>query len=154
MDRDRFRARARELRAFADRMIPLAKMPDRATSADLQLAADLAAKAADAIDDLVTATPTGCICRRIQDDNCDFLDYAESCRHHGSLFARVRQLKEGYAKIEKALRDEARMKLVAAALAGSATMPVEDDVRWHDRLFIERALAIADETIRQIAEGA
>lgn len=146
MDRDRFRNRSRELRAFAERMAPLAKMPDRATGADLQLAADLAAKAADSIDELVKTRPAGCICRTIDRDDYSYLDYAEACLHHGGLFVRERDLKAGYAKMEKALKDEVRMKIVTAALSGAAFLAQQDSHK-----FSENAIAIADEVIRRLA---
>lgn len=159
MDRDRFRTRARELRAFAERMAPLAKMPDRVTGADLQLAAELANKAAASLDELLEARLPGCICRLIENDNYSYLDYAEACRHHGSLFAQERQLKEGYTKAEKALKNEARMKLVAAALTGAATRhdTSEAPAGWTSvtgpavETVVERAITIADATIKRIA---
>jgi hypothetical protein len=157
MDRDRFRNRSRELRAFAERMAPLAKMPERATSADLQLAADLVVKGADSIDELVKARPSGCICRTIDRDDYSYLDYAEACLHHGGLFVRERDLKEGYAKMEKALKNEVRMKLVAAALSGAAVSidpsldpEQEEDLKADVETAVGRAIAIADETIRRI----
>lgn len=162
MDRDRFRNRARELRAFAERMTPLAKMPDRATGADLQLAADLTVKAADTLDELIKATPPGCECRHIKDDGYDYLDYAESCRHHRQYYLLREQLKADYAKMEKALKNEARMKLVAAALSGTAASfnsrdtPQAQGAGWTSitghaaEKVVERAIAIADETLRQI----
>ena len=143
-DRHRFSRRAEELRAFADRMAPLAKMPDRATAADLQLAADITSKAASALDELVKATPTGCICRRVENDNYSYLDYEESCLHHGQLYFLREKLKDDYVRMEKALKNEARMKLVAAALAGTANMAPQDQP------FVANAVAIADEAIRQI----
>lgn len=162
MDRDRFRTRARELRAFAERMAPLAKMPDRVTGADLQLAAELANKAAASLDELLEARLPGCICRLIENDNYSYLDYAEACRHHGNLFVQERQLKEGYAKAEKALKNEARMKLVAAALSGTAAAHGTGDVPagWTSvtgpaaGALVERAIAIADEAIKRILGGA
>lgn len=150
MDRHRFSRRAHELRAFADRMGPLAKMPDRATGADIQLAADLATKAASDLDELVAATPPGCVCHRIENDNYSYLDYHEDCLHHRQYYFLREQLKADYAKMEKALKNEARMKLVAAALSGSAVVPVDnsDD----DAILVEHAIAIADATIRLITE--
>lgn len=152
MDRHRFSRRASELRAFADRMSPLAKMPDRATSADIQLAADLAKKAADDLDELVEATPPGCICRRIENDNYSYLEYAEDCIHHRQYHFLREQLKADYAKMEKALKNEARMRLVAAALTGTAGLPNDDDDPGADDL-TERAIAIANEAIRQITQA-
>lgn len=157
MDRDRFRTRMRELRTFADRMSPLAKMPDRATAADLQLAADLATKGADSINELLEAQLPGCICRRIDHDNYSYLAYAEECRHHGSLFAQERRLKEDYAKMERALKNELRVSLVAATLSGIAApqAPITHE-GWKDvtgpsaSKLVERAIAIADEAIRQL----
>ena len=151
-DRHRFSRRATELRAFAERMIPLAKMPDRATGADLQLAADLANKAAADLDELASAAPTGCVCRRIENDNYSYLDYAEACIHHRQLYVLREKLKEDYAKMEKALKDEARMKLVGAALSGSAGMAPNDPRELST--FAENVLEIADAVIRQITETA
>lgn len=152
MDRDRFRTRARELRAFAERMTPLAKMPDRATSADLQLAADLATKAADSLDELLKARPPGCNCRLIEDDNYSYLDYAESCLHHRQYHLLREKLKADYAKMEKALKNETRMKLVAAALSGSAGIEPKE-LLDHQGQLVQNAIAIADEVIRQITEA-
>ncbi len=153
MDRERFRSRARELRAFAERMTPLAKMPDRATGADLQLAADLATKAADSLDELLKAKPPGCNCRLIEDDNYSYLDYAESCLHHRQYFFLREKLKADYAKMEKALKNEVRMKLVAAALSGSAGLEPKDLLDHQDQL-VQNAIMIADEVIRQLTEVA
>ena len=148
MDRHRFSRRAHELRAFADRIGPLAKMPDRATSADIQLAADLATKAAADLEELIAATPAGCVCRRIENDNYSYLDYVESCIHHRQYYLLREQLKADYQKLERVLKNEARMKLVAASLSGTAVLPsnVEGDLA-------ARAISIADETIRRIMEG-
>jgi hypothetical protein len=163
MDRHRFSNLARTLRAFAERMSPLMKMPERVTVADLQLAADLTTKAAEHLDELVEATPPGCVCRHIKDDGYDYLDYAESCRHHGRYYRLSEKLKADYAKMENALKNETRMKLVAAALAGTAAPMVTDAAApegWTSvtgpttSTLVERAIAIADEAIRRIAGAA
>jgi hypothetical protein len=135
-------------------MSPLAKMPDRATSADLQLAADLAKKAADDLDELVKATPSGCVCRRIDNDNYSYLDYHEECIHHRQYYFLREQLKADYAKMEKALKNEVRIKFVAAALAGTAAgiEPKEDQLGRN--AFVENALEIAEAAIRRITETA
>jgi hypothetical protein len=134
-------------------MAPLAKMPDRATSADIQLAADLATKAASDLDELVKATPPGCICRRIENDNYSYLDYAEDCIHHRQYYFLREQLKADYAKMEKVLKNEVRMKLVAAALSGTAGMEAKEDQIGRNA-FVENALEIADAAIRRITETA
>src|SRR5512143_1104063 len=162
MDRARCRARARELRACAGRTAPLAKMPDRVTAADLQLAAELAAKGADSIEELVNAKPSGCICRHIENDNYSYLDYAKECIHHGQLYALSASLKADYAKMEKSLKNEARMKLVAAALSGTAAVHGTNDAPagWTSvtgpaaGALAERAITIADEAIKRITGGA
>lgn len=151
IDRDRFRARVRELRALADRMTPLAAMPDRATGADLRLAADLAKKAADSLVELLEVPLPGCICRLIETDNYSYRDYAEGCQHHGSLFKQERQLKEDYQKMERSLKDEARMKIITAALTGTAV--TTEDYGGKVRA-VDRAIAIADEAIHRITETA
>lgn len=148
MDRHRFRDRSRELRAFAERMTPLAKMPDRVTGTDLQLAADLATKAADHLDELLEARLPGCICRQIDNDNYSYLDYTESCRHHSQLYTIRESLKADYKKAEKTLKNEVRMKLVASALTGAAMLPRTADVDH----YTEKAIEIADEVIRRITE--
>lgn len=154
MDRDRFRNRADELRAFAERMTPLTKMPDRVTAADLQLAVDLANKAANHIDELVKATPPGCICRRIDNDNYSYLDYAEACIHHRQYYFLREELKRDYQKMETALKAEVRMKLIAAALGGTATpLDARDIPQAGVGTVVERAIELADETIRRISRG-
>jgi hypothetical protein len=133
-------------------MVPLAKMTDRATGADLQLAADLATKAASDLDELVAATPPGCICRRVENENYSYLDYAEACLHHRQLYVLREQLKAGYVKMERALKNETRMKLVAAALSGAAGMPSDVDDHSDNTDLVKRAFTIADEAIRRITE--
>jgi hypothetical protein len=162
MDRDRFRTQARELRSFAEKMSPLAKMPDRVNADDVKLVAELATKAADSLDELLEGALPGCICRRIHNDNYSYLNYAESCVHHGSLFALEQRLKEDYAKMEKVLKNELRVRLVAAVLSGTAAPPqasVTSKNWWEEPEvgpsiggLVKRAIAIADTTIRQLTE--
>ena len=150
-DRHRFSRRAAELRTFAERIEPLAKMPERARGVDIQSAADLARKAADDLDELVKATPPGCICRRIENDNYSYLDYAEECVHHRQYYFLREKLKADYAKMEKDLKNEVRIRFVAAALSGAVALDHDvDDLDEND--LAKRAIAIADETIRQITE--
>ena len=151
-DRHRFSKRSRELNERARLVDDLARMPDRATENDFRQAADLMRGAASDLDELASATPTGCVCRRIENDNYSYLDYHEECLHHRQYYFLREKLKEDYAKMEKALKDEARMKLVAAALSGSAGM-APNDVRELST-FAENVLEIADSVIRQITETA
>ena len=126
-------------------MGPLAKMPDRATSADIQLAADLATKAAADLDELASATPAGCVCRRIENDNYSYLDYVESCIHHRQYYLLREKLKEDYAKMERVLKNEVRMKLVIAALQAQTVRSNEPDARM-----AKLAIKLADEVLRQL----
>lgn len=149
MDRGRFRNRARELQACAEIVGKLTQMPDRASQKDFQQAAKLMESAAGDLEELITAQPAGCICRRICDNDYDYLDYAEGCLHHRQLYTMREALKVNYTKMESALKNEVRMKLVAAALSGTAGDTPADANRY-----AERAIAIADETIRRIAATA
>jgi hypothetical protein len=154
VNRHRFSKRALELNDHAQflenlvRIGAISYMPDHATEKDLRQAADLMRGAAIHLEELVSATPTGCICRHIENDNYSYLDYAEACLHHRQLYVLRESLKKDYAKMEKALKNEARMKLVAAALSGSAAVFVDDDI------LVQRAIVIADATIRRITEAA
>jgi hypothetical protein len=152
MDRDRFRKRSRELNERARLVSDLAKMPDRATAKDFREVADLMSGAASDIDELLQANLPGCACRRIENDNYSYLHYAESCRHHGRLYLLEEDLKARYEKAEHALKNEVRLRFVTAALSGAA---VSTDVRcgW-DTSIVNRAIAIADEAVRQFAEEA
>jgi hypothetical protein len=58
-------------------------------------------------------------------------------------------LKAEYTKMEKGLKNEARMRLVAAVLSGAAGLPNDVDA-LDDEDLAKRAIAIADATIRQI----
>lgn len=147
IERDRFRSRAQELRIFADQMTTLAKVPDRTTGADLQRAADLTRKAADSLDELLKGSLPGCICRRIENDNYSYLDYAEACQHHSQLHTLRERLKADYEKAEKALKNETRLQIVGATLAGIATRIETPDVET----CAKRAVEVADAVIRQIA---
>lgn len=150
MDKERFRKRSNELRVDAERLGQLGKMPDRVTDKDLRDASNLMLYASMDLDELLKAQLPGCVCRRIQDDNYDYLDYDESCRHHRQLCHLREHLKAEYAKMEKALKDEARMSVVRAALSGTATLSGMDDLQS----YVERAIQIADEVVRQIVERA
>jgi hypothetical protein len=105
--------------------------------------------AATDLDDLVKASLPGCVCLRIQDDNYDYLDSSEDCRHHAQLHHLRESLKADYTKMEKALKNETRLKLVTAALEGSAMQSSTTDyVNQH----VSQAIAIADEAIRRLTE--
>jgi hypothetical protein len=147
MDRHRFSKRAHDLRGCAQLIKDLTRVPDRATEKDFRQAADLMTGAASDLDELVKATPPGCVCRRIENDNYNYLDYAEACLHHRQLYTLRESLKAEYAKMERVLKNEARLKLVAAALTGAALaldLDVDDVTK--------RAVWIADEAIRRIAQ--
>ena len=144
-DRHRFSKRARELNERARLTEDLARMPDRATADDFRHAANLMRGAASDLEELVKATPPGCICRRIENDNCNYLDYAKDCIHHRQYYFLREQLKADYAKMEKALKDEVRMKLVTDALQAQ-TVHSNDPTEGMARLAIE----LADEVLRQL----
>ena len=152
MDRHRFSKRSRELNERAQIIEDLSRVPDRMTEKDFRLATDLMRGAANDLDELVKAKPTGCICRHIENDNYSYLDYAKDCIHHAQYYFLREQLKADYAKMEKVLKDEARMKLVAAALAGTAGMATTDQIGRN--AFVENALEIAEAAIRRITETA
>lgn len=140
--RHRFDKRVDQLNEGAQLIEDLARMPDRAT----RQAADLMRGAACDIVELVKAPLMGCVCQRIENDNYSYLDYVESCVHHRQLYALREKLKADYARMEKALKNEARMKIVAVALSGTA-VDARDSVT-----VVVRAITIADETIRRLAE--
>ena len=153
VDRHRFSKRSRELHERAQIIEDLSRVPDRMTEKDFRLATDLMRGAANDLDELVKATPPGCICRHIENDNYSYLDYAEDCIHHRHYYFLSEKLKADYAKMEKALKDEARMKLVSAALAGTAGMATTEDQIGRNA-FVENALEIAEAAIRRITEPA
>jgi len=144
---ERFRKRAKDLRACAELVGNLKQLPERVAPKDFEQVVDLMAGAASDIEMLVKSRPIGCICRCIEGENFDYFDYVEGCFHHSQLYQLRETLKADYAKMERALKNEARMKLVAAALAGAATLP---NYTAHD--YAKRAVEIADETIRRITE--
>lgn len=149
MDRHRFSDRQRKLLAEVDKLISLKKMTDRVTVDDLNRWAELMQLAAGDLRELVEANLPGCICRRIENDNYSYLDYAESCRHHGSLFHMQAELKKRYELAEKKLKDEVRMSIVREALSGTVDMPTTLTVQG----LVTRAIEIADEAIRQLTGG-
>ena len=146
MDRSQARSRARDLRLRGEEFRKLVGMPDRAKAEDFKAAAEVMLKAADSIDALLDDNLPGCVCRHIESDNYSYLDYAESCRHHGGLYRQIAELKKSYEKTEKKLKDEARMSIVRATLSGTADMPATLTVQG----FVARAIEIADETLRQL----
>lgn len=128
MDRHRFSKRSRELYERAKMIEDLGKMPDRAVELDFRQAAEMMRGAATDLEELVKAELPGCVCRRIDRDDYSYLDYSLECRHHHQLQFLTEKLKADYAKMEKTLKDEARMKLVTAALAGTASLsPLDHD---------------------------
>ncbi len=148
VDRDRFKKQAQTLRETAKQIAVLSQLPERLTTRDLQDLADMANNAADTIDEMLRAALPGCTCRRIQENGYDYLDYAEGCRHHEQYRSMREQLKASYAKSERALKDAARLPLVATALSGSAlTNRDPDDL-------VKNAIAIADEAVERIAREA
>ena len=144
-----FRQRQHELNEHVQLFAKLSQMPERLTEKDLQRAIYLMSRAAEDLGRLMDARLPGCVCRRIEDENYSRLVYEKTCTHHSSLFHQEKALEEGYAKAEKALKDEARMKLVAAALSGAAGL-CETTNDLDDEDLAKRAISIADETIRRI----
>jgi|HubBroStandDraft_6_1064221.scaffolds.fasta_scaffold865195_1 hypothetical protein len=151
MDRSQARSRARDLRLCGEEFRKLMDMPDRAKANDFRVAAEAMLKAADSIDALLDDNLPGCVCRHIENDNYSYLDYAESCRHHGGLYRQIAELKKSYEKTEKKLKDEARMSLVRAALTGAAT--ATDGRLGPTPRIVGNAISIADEAIHQIVES-
>jgi hypothetical protein len=147
LDLDRFRARARDLRKLSSQLSQLATLPDRVTKKDFEDVSKLMVRGADDLEALLEARLPGCLCRLIENDNYSYLDYNAACRHHSQLHAQEQQCKKHYADLERALKNEARMKLVAAVLTGAALVNEPD---WERR--VERAFDIADETLRQAAK--
>ena len=144
MDRQHFRNRAKELETLAGRLTTLSALPERTTTDDLRDAADLARKAAADLTTLVKAELPGCICPRIQRDDYDYLEYVQNCRHHSDLYHQREGSKARYAELEKALKDEARMKIVIAALNGAALSSHSPSA------IIANALDVANEALRKI----
>lgn len=147
MERHRFSNRVRELKERAKLVEDLGRVPDRAKEKDFRDLAELLRKTASDIEELVDAKLPGCICRRIDHDDYSYLVYATECRHHHQLHFMTEKVKADYAKMEKTLKDEARMKLVATALTGTASLAVQDLPS-----FSRNAIAIADETIARLTE--
>lgn len=147
----RFSKRTRELNERAQLLEDLARTPELAPAGCFSRTADLMRGAASDLDELVKATPPGCICRRVNNDNYSYLDYAEECLHHRQLYALSARLKADYARMERALKDETRMKLVVATLSGAATSMAAQAEHLHGA-FVENALTLADEVIRRITE--
>ena len=153
INRHRFNKRIDQLNEGAQLIEDLARMPDRATEKDFRQASDLMRGAASDLVELVKAPLMGCVCQRVENDNYSYLDYAESCVHHRQLYALREKLREDYAKMEKELKNEVRMKLVVAALSGTAVpLDSRDTPTAGSALVVARALAIADEALRQITE--
>jgi hypothetical protein len=145
IDRGRFTNRVRDLSALADRLTKLSALPERATADDFRSAAGQAREAANDLTELLKAQLPGCICRRIQDEGYDYLDYNERCPHHRQLYVLRETLKADYEKMEKKLKNAPRLQLVAAALTGAAaTSGVDYD---HD---VKKALDIADEVLERL----
>ena len=150
MDRNHYRNRTRDLRARAEQLDQLVKMPDRVTSYDLRLASDLMTEAANDLDKLIKATPPGCTCHLVESDTHSYLDYAEDCLHHRDLYTRRENLKGSFAKMERTLKNEVRVRFIMAALSGVAARPNVDA----SGTLANYAISIADEALRQIVEDA
>lgn len=142
-----FRQRQHELNEHVQLFAKLSPMPERLTEKDLQRAIYLMSRAAEDLGALLDARLPGCTCRRIEDDNYSRLIYEKTCTHHSSLYHQEKTLEERYAKAEKTLKDEARMKLITAAISGAAFQVPQDA-----GLFSRNALEIADDVIRRLLE--
>lgn len=148
MDRDRFRTCASDLVKLSDQLLKLSGMPDRATRHDFEAAATLVSRAAKDLEDLLKVQLPGCICRRIQDDYYNYLEYAEACQHHGGLFHQHAATRAHYEKLENALKDEVRMRFITAALTGTAS---DQSTNKH---IVQNALDLADEALRRLVDKA
>ena len=135
-------ARINELNDRAKLVEDLGRVPDRAKEKDFRDLAELLRKTASDIEELVDAKLPGCICRRIDHGDYSYLVYATECRHHHQLHFLTEKLKADYAKMEKTLKDETRLRLVAAALSSTAGFAVQDLPN-----IANNAIAIADATI-------
>lgn len=146
MDRAHYRKRVRDLNECAALIDQLTRMPDRATEKDFRQLADLLREAAKDVEALLNAELPGCTCRRVEHDDSSCLDYNESCRHHAHLVARLASNKKHYEDAEKKLKNEVHVRLVAAALSGTAgTVLVTADLEVED--VVDAALQIADRAI-------
>lgn len=153
MDRDRFRKRAADLRSCADLVERLTRVPDRATRKDFEQVSDLMTGAATDIEKLIKAEPPGCVCRRIQDNDYDYLEYNEGCLHHRQLYLVREKLKADYERLEKKLKDEPRMRLLAAVLSDSLDKTSAPRLQ-PAAIVVDEALTIVDEAIRRLAGDA
>ena len=140
MTTNRYHHHMNELRTQASLLNTLAKVPERASEKDLLGASDTMFLAASALDALMRARPEGCVCDLIDDR---YLAYHASCVHHGHLHVTLEALKAEYTKLEKTLKDETRLKLIAGALAGTAGLEPSATLA-------KKAIEIADEVIRQV----
>lgn len=152
MDGYQARKHAEDLRSRAGELRKLARMPDRAKADDFKAAAEAMLQGADSISALLSANLPGCECRHVETDSYSRLDYVESCRHHGHLYRQIEELKKSYEKTEKKLKDEVRLSLVKAALTGASTLVGPAD--GPHTIIVKRAIAVADEAIRQITGAA
>lgn len=148
MVQDRFHKRAEDLRTCVELFSTMAQGPAHVFRKDFRQAADLMTGAAGDLEALIKTQPPDCLCRLVRDDNYDYLDYVESCLHHHQLYMTRVELQTHYTKMERALRDEVRMRLIVAALQSPTSY--SHDPWGRARLAIE----LADEVLQQLAAEA
>jgi hypothetical protein len=143
MTTNRYHSHMNELRKQATLLKSLAPLSERVSAKDLLGAVDAMQLAASALEELIRARPEGCVCDLIDDR---YLSYAESCTHHGHLHVLLEALKAEYVKLEKTLKDETRLKLIAGALAGTAGLEPKQAIA-------KQAIAVADEVLKQLTDA-
>jgi hypothetical protein len=135
-----------ELKQHAAQLDKLAELPERATRNDIRNAAAALLDASNDIRKLLKYPLPGCPCRRITDENYDYLVYTDACQHHAHLKREEERIKAAYTKAEEKLKENLRTKFMAAALSeiSSFSRSATETAR--------RAREIADATITALLE--
>lgn len=130
-----------DLKTLANKLDKLAEMPERTTRDDLRSAARALTAVSNDVRKLLKHPLVGCPCRRIQDDNFDYLVYADECQHHRHLKHETERLKKAYADAQKKLEVTHHTEFMASALAGIAAFT---EFERDPAEVAERARALAD----------
>lgn len=136
----------REFVRVANAIEKLRDMPERTTRAELDAWSAALVRAARYLDELTRTRLHGCTCRYHEDDDRSWVTPDPACPHHKHQIEEQAALAKHYAKQQKKLTDEVRLRLVAAAITGLAGRPSVSSV---DGLAAE-ALQVADAVIAKI----
>jgi len=140
----------RDLLARRRELEGLSLMPERTTREDIMKTCQALQAASEAMSQLMKAELTGCICKRVLDNDRFYLDYDDTCPHHHSIMVRLADNKKHYEEAHKKLTDELRIKFLPGIIAALVTTRHTLDFDEDDDETVRLAFNLADAAIAEL----